>query len=247
MYPFPYNVYNQGYNQRVPFIIPRPYVDDFIDLRQNNEKPYKGEHEYEKIERALYVLRFLSFAQIFTGGVLLVTDISKIVLIWNYLSLSDVKLEYVSQLMYPVFVIVLGFVSLSAVVSPSASLTKFLLVLVVVSVVPTVVLPRYSVFITAAIEAMALARAAEQSFYMIQPRDLSQGMIQSEAANKLMRMLSSHNERWPLGIKDLSQLSPDYTLTVQYLLVTYAMFSFVHLLFMIVTLVFLLRLLRYQQ
>ncbi|CAJ0939486.1 unnamed protein product, partial [Mesorhabditis belari] len=42
MYPFPYNVYNQGYNQRVPFIIPRPYVDDFIDLRRSNERPYKS-------------------------------------------------------------------------------------------------------------------------------------------------------------------------------------------------------------
>src|SRR3954463_12758306 len=46
------------------------------------------------LERIRY--SYKEFLQIFTGGVLLVTDISKLVLIWNFLSTSDVKMEYVS-------------------------------------------------------------------------------------------------------------------------------------------------------
>ncbi|CAJ0582636.1 unnamed protein product, partial [Mesorhabditis spiculigera] len=218
MYPFHYNPYHYpaSYTSRGPFFIPRPVIDDFAEFRPN-EKFFQGDGNYERTEKALYILRFLAFAQIFTGGVLLVTDVSKIVLLWNFLTMSDVKLQYVAQLLYPVFVIVLGFVCLTAVVSPSSTLTKFVLVLVVTTVIPTVLLPANSPFVSAAMEAMSLARTVESAFFSIQPRDLSRGMIQSEAANKMIKMLASHNERWPLGIKEglkYAQTNPNVTIAV---------------------------------
>ncbi|KHJ97606.1 hypothetical protein OESDEN_02414 [Oesophagostomum dentatum] len=76
--------------------------------------------------------------------------------------------------------------------------------------------------------------------------DMSMGMIRSETHHKLLRLLSSMGSRWPLGIQDLSLLPADFLLLLQYLLVSYAMFSFLQLVVQVATIYFLVRLLTVQ-
>ncbi|VDL83487.1 unnamed protein product [Nippostrongylus brasiliensis] len=52
-----------------------------------------------------------------------------------------------------------------------------------------------------AIDAVEVARAADRTLFKQMSLDMSMGMIRSTTHHKLLRMLSSNGQRWPLGIQ----------------------------------------------
>lgn len=180
-------------------------------------------------QQAIYFVRVTAYIQIFIAGVLLVSDVSRIVLLWTFVQSTSTIIEMICQLSFPLFSLILGFLSLTCAVSPSSAISKSVLVLLVATVVPNFVFPKQAAFITTAVDAVEVARASDRGPSKEMSLDMSMGMIRSTAHNKLLRILSSTSNRWPLGIQDISSLPPDFLVLLQYLLVSYAMFALLQL------------------
>ncbi|GMS80261.1 hypothetical protein PENTCL1PPCAC_2436, partial [Pristionchus entomophagus] len=72
----------------------------------------------------------------FLGGVMLVSHVSKMILLWQHINYSDVHLEMVAQLFYPLYCICLSFLTISTSVEPSIEKTKLTTIFVISTIVP---------------------------------------------------------------------------------------------------------------
>ncbi|KJH45573.1 hypothetical protein DICVIV_08377 [Dictyocaulus viviparus] len=183
---------------------------------------------------------------IFIAGVLLVSDVSRIVLLWTYLQSISNVIEMICQLSFPLLTLVLGFLTLTSALSPSSLLSKSVVVVLLATVIPNFVFPKQSVFITSVVDAIEMARAADRTLAKEMSLDVSMGMIQSKTHHKLLRLLTMFGSRWPLGIQDITSLPTDFQALLQYFLISYALSAFIQLVVHIVTLYFLLRLITVQ-
>ncbi|GMT11104.1 hypothetical protein PFISCL1PPCAC_2401, partial [Pristionchus fissidentatus] len=211
-------------------------------------RPYGRRMELR--ENSLYYLRIVAFLQMFLGGVLLVSHVSKMILLWRFIAYSDVHLEMVAQLFYPLYCICLGFLSISTSVEPSLEKTKLTSIFVISTIVPFLVFPSQSHFIQNGREAIEISNFRSRDGLRLQMEEMKKGaMISSEGSHRIIRLLLSHPmtfSKWPLGIQDLSQFSSDFLIAMQFVLGMGAVFSFLHLLSLIFSLVLLIRLLSLQ-
>ncbi|VDO70227.1 unnamed protein product [Heligmosomoides polygyrus] len=208
---------SSNYDKLNPYLFSRRHFDDdYSDYHRDFKSQTRDYDRRVKIyQQAIYFVRVTAYIQIFIAGVLLVSDVSRIVLLWTFVQSTSTIIEMLS---FPLFSLILGFLSLTCAVSPSSAISKSVLVLLVATVVPNFVFPKQAAFITTAVDAVE-----------VMSLDMSMGMIRSTAHNKLLRILSSTSNRWPLGIQDISSLPPDFLVLLQYLLVSYAMFALLQL------------------
>ncbi|CAI5451389.1 unnamed protein product [Caenorhabditis angaria] len=197
-----------AYTYRNPYYINRPYIEE--------DPPYFSDY-YPKLFGKNY-------AQIFIAGILLVTDVSKIVLLWNYVQLSATKMEMLAQIIFPLFSLIIGFTCLTSVLNPSKTFTKFVSILLLIIIVPNFVFPKYSIFMTNAIESVEISQIMDRN-------SMVKGMDQ-----KMSKILQFSTARWPLGVTDLSSLPQDFVLMMQYMLIAYSIFSLSLFIFYIITL-----------
>ncbi|WKY09824.1 hypothetical protein Q1695_002295 [Nippostrongylus brasiliensis] len=234
--------------QRNPYMISRRYYDDDYSDYYRDYKTQSRDYDrrVKTYQQAIYFIRVMAYIQIFIAGVLLVSDVSRIVLLWTFVQSVSTIIEMICQLSFPLFSLILGFLSLTCALSPSSVISKSVLVLLVATVVPNFVFPKQAAFITTAIDAVEVARAADRTLFKQMSLDMSMGMIRSTTHHKLLRMLSSNGQRWPLGIQDISALPSDFLVLLQYLLVSYAMFAFLQLVVQVATIYSLVKLLTVQ-
>ncbi|EYB87048.1 hypothetical protein Y032_0269g831 [Ancylostoma ceylanicum] len=235
-------------HHRAAYVIPRRHYDEEYSDYYRDYKTQSRDYDrrLKTYQQAIYYIRVLAYIQIFIAGVLLVSDVSRIVLLWTFVQSVGTIIEMICQLSFPLFTLILGFLSLTSALSPSSVLSKSVVILLLATVVPNFVFPKQAAFITSAVDAVEVARASDRTYLKQVTADMSMGMIRSETHHKLLRLLSSMGSRWPLGIQDLSSLPADFLLLLQYLLVSYAMFSFLQLVIQVATIYFLVRLLTVQ-
>ncbi|KAF8384986.1 hypothetical protein PRIPAC_74128, partial [Pristionchus pacificus] len=211
-------------------------------------RPYGRREELR--ENSLYYLRIIAFLQTFLGGVLLVGHVSKMILLWQHVNYSDVQLEMVAQLFYPMYCICLSFLAISTSVEPSIEKTKLTTIFIISSIVPFLVIPCQSLFIQNSREAIEIFHYRTREGMRLQMEETAKrAMISSEANHRIIRLLLNNPStfsKWPLGIQDLSQFSSDFLLAIQFVLGLGSLTSFIHLLTLIISLILLIRLLSLQ-
>ncbi|CAD6192883.1 unnamed protein product [Caenorhabditis auriculariae] len=252
--PLYYNGYPHNY--RSPFVLSRPYLaeeDYAADYYREVFAKTTGTlamRDYERrwriFDTSSYYIKVLAYAQIFIAGVLLVSDVSRLVLLWNYIQFSGAKIEMMAQAVFPLFALVVGFLTLTTVLNPSATLTKTVSVILVATIIPNFVMPKSSAMVSAAAKAVELARATEQTA-LWKDASTDVDMIRSETHHRIARLLSlAPSSRWPLGVSDITSLPQDFVLMIEYMLIGYSIFSASLIVFYILSLVCLFRLLSVQ-
>ncbi|XGW01748.1 hypothetical protein V3C99_014113 [Haemonchus contortus] len=251
--------YYQQYGTRLPTYISAPYHrspymisrrqydDDYSDYYRDFKAQSRDyDRRVQTYQQAIYFIRVMAYIQIFIAGVLLVSDVSRIVLLWTFVQSASTIIEMICQLSFPLFSLILGFLSLTSALSPSSVISKSVAILLIAAIVPNFVFPKQAAFITSAVEAVDVSRATDRNLVKQVSLDMSMGMIRSTTHHKMLRMLSSTGPRWPLGIQDIASLPVDFLILLQYLLVSYAMFAFLQLVIQIITVYFIVKLLSVQ-
>uniref|UniRef100_A0A8R1E2J5 Uncharacterized protein n=1 Tax=Caenorhabditis japonica TaxID=281687 RepID=A0A8R1E2J5_CAEJA len=249
-YPNRHVYYSTAYPYRSPFALNRPYLEDdytdyyrdYLTKTNSNFAIRDYERKVRVVDSSIYYIRVLSYAQIFLAGILLVTDVSKNVLLWNYIQMNGVKIEMLAHVIFPIFALIVGFICLTAITNPSKALTKCVGVLLLVIIVPNFVFPKYSVFMTTAIESVEISQVMDRNAFGMYEVDL----IKSEAHNKMSKIMMLSSNRWPLGVSDLTSLPTDFVVLMQYLLIAYSVFSLSLFIFYVITLFCFVRLLSVQ-
>ncbi|CAB3398858.1 unnamed protein product [Caenorhabditis bovis] len=239
------------YQYRSPFVLSRPYFDDdYTDYYRDflaKTANFGGSRNYDRklrvFDSSTYYIRVFAYAQIFLAGVLLVTDVSKNVLLWNYVQSNGAKIEMLSHLVFPIFALIVGFICLTSILNPSKTMSKCVAILILVVVVPNFIFPRYSIFMQSAVEAIDVGQMMDRSGLL---KDAEKLMIRSETHNRMSKLLMLSTSRWPLGVSDLTNLPQDFVLMMQYLLIAYSIFSLSLFIFYFITLYCLIRLISVQ-
>ncbi|EGT60240.1 hypothetical protein CAEBREN_03002 [Caenorhabditis brenneri] len=248
-YPNRQIYYTTAYPYRSPFALNRPYLEDdytdyyrdYLTKTNSNFAIRDYERKIRVFDFSIYYIRVLSYAQIFLAGILLVTDVSKNVLLWNYIQMNGVKIEMLAHVIFPIFALIVGFICLTAILNPSKALSKSVAILLLVIIVPNFIFPKYSVFMTNAIESVEISQVMDRNLF---GKDID--MIKSETHNRMSKILMLSTNHWPLGVSDLTSLPTDFVLMMQYLLIAYSVFSLSLFIFYVITLFCFVRLLSVQ-
>ncbi|KAK6030759.1 hypothetical protein OSTOST_03100, partial [Ostertagia ostertagi] len=163
---------------RSPYMISRrQYDDDYSDYYRDFKAQSRDyDRRVQTYQHAIYFIRvrqeFLTknlpwlltiSLQIFIAGVLLVSDVSRIVLLWTFVQSAGTIIEMICQLSFPLFSLILGFLSLTSALSPSSVISKSVAILLIAAIVPNFVFPKQAAFITTAVEAVEVSRAADRN------------------------------------------------------------------------------------
>ncbi|VDL82038.1 unnamed protein product [Nippostrongylus brasiliensis] len=174
--------YYHQYTSRLPYFTATPQRNPYMISRRYYDDDYSDYYRDYKTQSRDYDRRVKTYQQAIY-----------FIRVMAYIQIC--------QLSFPLFSLILGFLSLTCALSPSSVISKSVLVLLVATVVPNFVFPKQAAFITTAIDAVEVARAADRTLFKQMSLDMSMGMIRSTTHHKLLRMLSSNGQRWPLGIQ----------------------------------------------
>ncbi|KAK6041203.1 hypothetical protein COOONC_21292 [Cooperia oncophora] len=145
---------NYGYTEvaifRNPYVISRrQFDDDYSDYYRDFKAQSRDyDRRVQTYQHAIYFIRVMAYIQIFIAGVLLVSDVSKIVLLWTFVHSAGTIIEMICQLSFPLFSLILGFLSLTSALSPSSVISKSVAILLIATIVPNFVFPKQAAFIT---------------------------------------------------------------------------------------------------
>ncbi|KHJ77066.1 hypothetical protein OESDEN_23314, partial [Oesophagostomum dentatum] len=132
------------------YVIPRRHFDDEYSDYYRDFKTQSRDYDrrLKTYQKAIYYIRVMAYIQIFIAGVLLVSDVSRIVLLWTFVQSVGTIIEMICQLSFPLFTLILGFLSLTTALSPSSVLSKSVAILLLATVIPNFVFPKQAAFIT---------------------------------------------------------------------------------------------------
>ncbi|VDO69313.1 unnamed protein product [Haemonchus placei] len=135
---------------RSPYMISRrQYDDDYSDYYRDFKAQSRDyDRRVQTYQQAIYFIRVMAYIQIFIAGVLLVSDVSRIVLLWTFVQSASTIIEMICQLSFPLFSLILGFLSLTSALSPSSVISKSVAILLIAAIVPNFVFPKQAAFIT---------------------------------------------------------------------------------------------------
>uniref|UniRef100_A0A158PAA1 DUF3336 domain-containing protein n=1 Tax=Angiostrongylus cantonensis TaxID=6313 RepID=A0A158PAA1_ANGCA len=164
---------------RSPYVTPRRNYWNYDDDHSDYYRDFKSQsRDYDQrlrtYERTIYFIRVMAYMQIFTAGVLLVSDVSRIILLWTFLQSVSTVIEMGSH--------------------DKAFLSWHHMQL-------QDLMERKEAAVDAVEVARAADRTLVKEVGQIVSLDITMGMIRSKTHHKLLRLLSAMGPKWPLGIQ----------------------------------------------
>ncbi|VDM52018.1 unnamed protein product [Angiostrongylus costaricensis] len=178
-------------NFRSPYVTPKRNYWNYYDDHSDYYRDFKSQsRDYDQrlrtYERTIYFIRVMAYMQIFIAGVLLVSDVSRIILLWTFLQSFSTVIEMVKQLA--------GFNQTYLELVVQQGRTEKMRHI-------AVEMKKMKSALTSAIDAVEVARAADRTLMKEVSLDITMGMIRSKTHHKLLRLLSAIGPKWPLGIQ----------------------------------------------
>ncbi|KAL3985096.1 putative integral membrane protein [Acanthocheilonema viteae] len=220
-----------------------------------------------RLERIVSYQKILTITQMLFSLLLIILELTKILLVWEHFNYWEQRFVLICEIFQPTLFATAAFITLYCVLRPTKSTSQIAIASLIATLIPLFMFPTQSPFVLNAIEAVRVSRSIERSSTVTdglrsEISSLSNGLGNFEQLQRLAQLpfltLSKNvgTEDWkststfsspaPSVSSSSSFYAIQQLLSLQYLLIAYAFFSFAYSILLVLMLISYVQLIQLQ-